>query len=91
MKRLEVKQALKIILNPYVTEKTFELIEKENKLVFIVDDNSSKKSIAEAILILYEVDVESVNTVRTISGKKAYVKLAADSSASDLASKLGLV
>ena len=91
MKRLEVKQGLKIILNPYVTEKTFELIEKENKLVFIVDDNSSKKSIAEAILILYEVDVESVNTVRTISGKKAYIKLGANSSASDLASKLGLV
>ena len=42
-------------------------------------------------MILYEVDVESVNTARTISGKKAYIKLRADSSASDLASKLGLV
>ncbi len=28
--------ASKILVEPYITEKTFNLIEKENKLVFIV-------------------------------------------------------
>ena len=31
-----------VILRPYITEKTFNLIEKENKLTFIVSDNAFK-------------------------------------------------
>ena len=40
-----------IILRPYITEKTFNLIEKENKLTFIVADSASKKDVNEAIEI----------------------------------------
>ena len=84
-------EALKIVLRPHVTEKTFDLIEKENKLSFIVAWNASKRAIKEAIETLYDVKVDSVNTARTIQGKKAYVRLSPESSASDLATKLGLV
>ena len=91
MRELRSEDALKIILNPYVTEKTFEMIEKENKLVFIVDKTASKSMIKEAIKVLYELEAESVNTVHTIVGKKAFVKLAKERSAADLASRLGLV
>jgi len=52
---------------------------------------ASKDEIRRAIEILYDVKVASVNTARTVYGKKAYVKLAPGYSASDLASKLGMI
>ncbi|MGQ9719356.1 MAG: 50S ribosomal protein L23 [Nitrososphaerales archaeon] len=91
MEGLRVEDASRIVKRPYVTEKTFSLIEGENKLVFIVDEKASKKAIKEAIEILYDVRVDSLNTANTIYGKKAYVKLSKENSATDLATKLGLV
>jgi large subunit ribosomal protein L23 len=85
------EQAATMILAPYVTEKTFNQIEKENKLAFIVTEKATKKQIIEAISILYEADVEEVNTTRTIRGKKAFVKFKAPEGARDLATKLALV
>ena len=37
---MTINQAKSILLKPYITEKTFNLIEKENKLTFIVSDSS---------------------------------------------------
>lgn len=88
---MQSEDALKIVKRPYVTEKTFDLIEKENKLTFLVDEHASKSLVKRAIETLYEVKVDSVNTVRSLNGKKAYVRLAPENSATDLASKLGLV
>jgi large subunit ribosomal protein L23 len=84
-------QAATMILAPYVTEKTFNQIEKENKLAFIVAEKATKKQIIDAINILYEADVEEVNTTRTIRGKKAFVKFKTPEGARDLATKLALV
>jgi large subunit ribosomal protein L23 len=80
-----------IILRPYITEKTFNLIEKENKLTFIVSDSASKKDVNEAIETMYEGNVKEVNIYRTIQGKKAIVKFKKDDEARQLATKLGLV
>ena len=80
-----------IILRPYITEKTFNLIEKENKLTFIVSDSASKKDVSEAIETMYEGNVKEVNIFRTIQGKKAIVKFTKDDEARQLATKLGLV
>jgi large subunit ribosomal protein L23 len=80
-----------IILRPYITEKTFNLIEKENKLTFIVSDSASKKEVSEAIETMYEGNVKEVNIFRTIQGKKAIVKFTKDDEARQLATKLGLV
>jgi len=88
---LRPKDALDIVKRPYVTEKTFDAVERENRLAFIVSDSASKRSVKQAVELLYGVKVTKVNTVRTIYGKKAYVKLAAESSATDLASKLGVL
>tara|TARA_B100000949_G_C14239491_1_gene432795 strand:- start:913 stop:1179 length:267 start_codon:yes stop_codon:yes gene_type:complete len=84
-------QASKIILRPYVTEKTFDAIEGLNRLTFLVNNNSNKHSIKLAIKTLYDVEVETVNTSNTIQGKKAFVRLTQEYSAIDLASKLGVV
>lgn len=85
------EQAASLIMSPYVTEKTFNQIEKENKLAFIVAEKATKKQIVDAILILYEAEIDEVNTTRTIRGKKAFVKFRAPEGARDLATKLALV
>ncbi len=85
------EQAATMILAPYVTEKTFNQIEKENKLAFIVAEKATKEQIIDAINILYETDIDEVNTTRTIRGKKAFVKFKAPEGARDLATKLALV
>ncbi len=88
---MRLEEAQKIVIRPYVTERTFEQIERENKLCFVVDDKSTKRQIASAVEALYEVKVRGVNTARTIDGKKAFVRLETDNSAAELATKLGLV
>jgi large subunit ribosomal protein L23 len=88
---LRLEDAQKVVIRPYITERTFEQIERENKLCFIVDDAASKTQIANAVEVLYEVEVRRVNTTRTLIGKKAFVRLTEESSAAELATKLGLV
>jgi large subunit ribosomal protein L23 len=88
---MTAEEATTLIVAPYVTEKTFNQIEKENKLAFIVAEKASKKKIVEAIRILYEAETTEVNTARTIRGKKAFVKFKEPEGARNLATKLGLV
>jgi large subunit ribosomal protein L23 len=81
-----------VIIRPVSTEKSFRLIEKENKLIFIVDPKADKNIVKEAVEKTFNVKVEKVNIIRSISGeKKAVVKLAKEYSAMDLASKLKIV
>jgi large subunit ribosomal protein L23 len=88
---MNTTQATKIILRPYITEKTFSLIEKDNRICFIVDREASKTSIKEAIKTLYAEDAIDINTARTISGKKAFVKFESLEKARDLATKIGML
>ncbi|MEM7814122.1 MAG: 50S ribosomal protein L23 [Candidatus Aenigmatarchaeota archaeon] len=82
----------KILKYPYTTEKSVALIDKENKIVFIVDRKANKKQIKEAFEKLFEVKVEKVNTEITFKGeKKAYIKLKPEFKARDVATKLGIV
>jgi len=81
----------KIIKKPLISEKDFELIEKENKLVIEVDIRANKHQIKESIERLYNVKVEKVNTLITPKGtKKAYVRLSEFDDAADIASRMGL-
>jgi len=80
-----------IIKKPLITEKTFDLIEKENKLVFIVDRTSNKSEIKRAVEKIHNVKVIKVNTLITPKGeKKAFLKLHPDNSAQDIAIDLGI-
>ena len=65
---MKVELASKIILNPYITEKTFELVETEKKICFIVEKTASKLAIKDAINTLYEEKAIEVNTSRTVYG-----------------------
>ena len=88
---MNITQATKIIIRPHITEKTFALIEKDNRICFIVDADASKKVIKDAITLLYEQNVLDVNTAKTISGKKAFVKFESVEKARDLATKIGML
>jgi large subunit ribosomal protein L23 len=80
-----------MIKKPLITEKTFDLIEKENKLVFIVDRSANKNQIKRAIERIHNVKVIKVNTMITPKGeKKAFIKLHPDNSAQDIAIELGI-
>ena len=75
-----------------MTEKSVALIEKENKIVFIVSRSADKKQIKEAFEKVFEVKVAKVNTLITPKGeKKAFVKLKPEFKAIDVAVKLGIV
>ena len=39
---MNVDQAMKIIVKPYITEKTFAMVENESKICFIVEISASK-------------------------------------------------
>lgn len=81
----------KIIKRPLITEKTFDLIERENKLVFIVERKANKNQIKRAIEKIHNVRVIKINTLITSLGeKKAFVKLHPDNSAQDIAIDLGV-
>jgi len=80
-----------IIKKPLITEKTFDLIEKENKLVFMVNRKANKSQIKRAIERIHNVKVIKVNTMITPQGeKKAFIKLHPDYSAQDIAIDLGI-
>jgi large subunit ribosomal protein L23 len=82
----------KILRYPHMTEKSVALVERENKIVFVVDRKSSKTEIKQAVEKAFEVKVDKVNTEITMSGeKKAYIKLKPQFKAADVAVKLGII
>jgi len=82
----------KILLYPLLTEKTIGKIETENKLVFIVDKKSNKKQIKWAAEKALNVKIDSVNIMIDRKGrKKAWIKLSKEYSASEIATRLGML
>ena len=84
--------AFAVIKHPLTTESAMKKIEDTNTLVFIVDVKSNKHQIRAAVKKLYNIDVQKVNTVITTSHtKKAYVRLAHDYDALDVANRIGII
>ncbi|KAG9509061.1 60S ribosomal protein L23a, partial [Fragariocoptes setiger] len=81
-----------VIKHPLTTESAMKKIEDNNTLVFIVDVKSNKPQIEQAVKKLYQIGVNSVNTlIRPDGQKKAYVRLAPDYDALDVANKIGII
>lgn len=51
-----------VIIEPVVSEKSYELIEKNNTYTFLVDPRSNKTEVKQAIQSIFDVDVVRVNT-----------------------------
>ncbi|MCW1291656.1 MAG: 50S ribosomal protein L23 [Candidatus Rehaiarchaeum fermentans] len=84
----EVKQ---IIISAISSEKAISLIQKNNSLIFVVNEKANKIEIKKEIERLFNVKAEKVNTMWRNNRKIAIVKLRKESNATDLASKLGIL
>ncbi len=81
-----------IIFYPLMTESASLMVEKDNKLMFIVNLKAGKNDVKRAVEQLYEVKVDKVTLLITPHGeKKAFVKLKPEYKASDVAIKLGIL
>ena len=81
-----------VILYPLMTESASLMVEKENKLIFVINLKARKEDVKKAVEELYEVKVQKVNILITPQGnKKAFVKLHPDYKAADVAIKLGIL
>ncbi len=88
---MNVTEANRIVIKPHITERTFELVERDARICFIAARDATKSQIREAISVLYKEKASSVNTARTIYGKKAFVKFETVEKARDLATEIGML
>jgi large subunit ribosomal protein L23 len=57
-----MKDPRDVIIEPVVSEKSYDLIEKANTYTFVVDRRSNKSEIKDAVEEIFTVSVLSVNT-----------------------------
>ncbi|HHC08641.1 MAG TPA: 50S ribosomal protein L23 [Actinobacteria bacterium] len=58
-----MKDPRDVILEPVVSEKSYDLIQDHNTYTFIVDPRANKTEIKEAVKAIFGVEVLSVNTM----------------------------
>jgi large subunit ribosomal protein L23 len=81
-----------VIFYPLMTESASLMVEKDNKLIFVVNLKAGKSDVKRAVEQLYEVKVDRITVLITPQGeKKAFVKLKPEYKASDVAIKLGIL
>ena len=91
-KKIPLVDPWEILLYPLLTEKAIGKIETENKLVFIVNRKSTKKQIKWSAEAAFNVKVIDIQTLIDRQGrKKAWIKLSKEYSASDIATRLGML
>ncbi|MCS7131612.1 MAG: 50S ribosomal protein L23 [Hadesarchaea archaeon] len=87
-----MRDPYKVLLHPQMSEKAVRLIESENKLTFIVARDATRADVKRAVEMLFEVKVDDVKIEVLPDGRKrAYVKLAPEFMADEIATKLGVL
>ena len=79
-----------ILFHPYVTEKTMNMMEKNNALEFVVKRNANKQQIKKAVEKMFEVKVKNVNTRITKKGKHAIIIFTPEFKAEDIGMRIGI-
>jgi large subunit ribosomal protein L23Ae len=84
--------SLNTLKYPLTTETAMKKIEDENTLVFITDVLANKHKIKMAVKESFQVEVKKIRTVVRPDGKKkAFVRLAADVDAMEVANRVRLI
>ena len=78
------------IYHPYVTEKTMNLMERLNRLEFIVARAATKTQIKIAFEKLYNAKIQKINTKILKDGKHAIIKLKPEYSAEEIGMRIGI-
>jgi len=80
------------LLYPVLTERSFDLMETQNKLVFAVDKKATKADIKKEVEEKYKVKVKKVNVINEFCReKKAFVTLKPEFEAGKIISDMGLM
>ena len=67
-------------------------MEKENTIIFYVNQKANKQQIKDAFNQQFGVKPDRVNTMNTVLGrKKAFIRLPKGTEASEIANKIGLL
>ena len=91
-KNPEKLEATNILIQPVSSDKNIQKMENQNTLTFLVSPDAKKVQIKQAVSKLFNVKVRKVNTLHTAKGKKkAFIRLANDNDALNVASKIGLL
>jgi large subunit ribosomal protein L23 len=80
----------RIILHAYVTEKSMDEMERQNKLEFVVDRRANRADIRKAVEETYQCKVAKVTVKIVRAGKIATVRLAKEFSAEDIGGRAGV-
>ena len=80
-----------MILKPITSEKAVKLIDIDNTLLFETDMRASKPQIEKELESIFNVKVVSIRTLIRNNKKLAYIKLAKENPAIDVATKLGMI
>lgn len=84
--------AFNVVKYPLTTEAAMKKIEDNNTLVFMTHLRANKHHVRAAVRKLYDIKVAKVNMLIQPDGKKkAYVRLARDDDALDVANKIGII
>ncbi|ELP89181.1 60S ribosomal protein L23A, putative [Entamoeba invadens IP1] len=80
-----------VIKFPLSTETALKMIEDHNTIVFLCDQRANKATIKRAVEKRYQTKVVKINTLVRLDGlKKAFVRLAPNVEAMEVATKIGL-
>jgi large subunit ribosomal protein L23 len=80
----------RILLHAYVTEKSMDEMERQNKLEFVVDPRASRAEVKKAVEVTYHCKVQKVNIKIVRVGKIATVRFTKDYSSEDIGSRAGV-
>ena len=80
-----------MLLKPVTSEKAVKLIDVENTLLFALERRAKKPEIKKEVESLFSVKVIAIRTLIRNNQKYAYVKLAKENPAADVATKLGMM
>ena len=81
-----------ILMAPCTSERFYKKMEKDNTIIFYVNQKANKQQIKAAFKEAFGVKPQRVNTMNTVLGrKKAFVKLPKSNEASEIANKIGLL
>ena len=80
----------RIILHAYVTEKSMDEMERQNKLEFVVDRRANRAEIRKAVEATYQCKVEKITVKIVRTGKIATVRFTKDFSAEDIGGRAGV-
>jgi large subunit ribosomal protein L23 len=80
----------RIILHAYVTEKSMDEMERQNKLEFVVDRRANRAEIRAAVEGIYQCKVAKITTKIVRVGKIATIRFTKEFSAEDIGGRAGV-